>query len=298
MKKIISIALCFLMVFMLCPSAVFAASTITWTGSADDGSWYTAGNWDLNQVPVDNDYVLIPESSVVDYTYGETSVMLNCAGNLTVSGGALKLASGNSSLTNGKLDGAGDITITEGGNFLWSGGSIEGLGRLIIENKANLYANASSSLDRYLVNSGSLLITDSLRLTGGAEGSGNFNIQEGKTLELSGSGDYNLSSSNISNMGTLRISNTCTSVNFNSDYTQQSTGTLEFDIGGPSDFTQLEVAGTASPNGILKINILDGYNPSSDDTFEIMTYGSRTGTFSSIVSNLSEITFEPIYTDT
>ncbi|MGI6425346.1 MAG: hypothetical protein ACOX2A_09105 [Tepidanaerobacteraceae bacterium] len=88
----------------------------------------------------------------------------------------------NSSLINGKLDGAGDITITNGSSFVWIGGNIEGTGRLIIEDNANLYAKASSSLDRYLVNNGSLLIDvdGSLRLTGGAEGSGNFNIQGGQ----------------------------------------------------------------------------------------------------------------------
>ena len=123
MKRIISLALCFIMAFSLC-QPVFAASTITWNGEAGDGLWHTAGNWDLAQVPMDGDSVIIPESSVVEYVYGETSVRLNCAGNLTVSSGTLKLASGNSSLTKGKLDGAGDITVATGGNFLWSGGSI------------------------------------------------------------------------------------------------------------------------------------------------------------------------------
>jgi alpha-tubulin suppressor-like RCC1 family protein len=301
MRRIVSIALCFLVVFALCPSAAFAASTITWNGGAGDGLWHTAGNWDLEQVPIDGDYVIIPESSEVEYAGGETSVRLNCAGNLTVSGGTLKITNPslyeNSSLINGKLDGEGDITITEESNLLWNGGSIEGSGSLIIENNANLYA-IPSSLDRYLVNNGALLINGgSLRLTGGAEGSGNFSIQENKTLELGGNESYNLSS-NVANMGTLKILDTCTSVNFNSGYTQQNTGTLEFDIGGLSDFTQLEVTGNAILNGELKINILGGYVPSSGDTFEILTCGSRTGEFASISSNTDGITFEPTYTDT
>jgi hypothetical protein len=300
MKRLISTVLCFMLVFTQFLSAAFAASTITWTGSDGDGSWHTAGNWDLAQIPVDSDYVIIPASSVVEYDYGETSVRLNCAGNLTVSGGTLSLTNTspyeNSSLTNGKLDGAGDIIISTGSNLSWSGGSIEGSGKLIIENNANLYATPSS-LDRYLVNNGSLLINgSSLRLTGGAEGSGNFSIQENKTLELGGN-IYNLSSP-VANMGTLKILDTCTSVNLNSSYTQQNTGTLEFDIGGLSDFTQLEVTGNTILNGELKINILDGYNPSSGDTFEIMTCGSRTGEFASISSNTDGITFEPTYTDT
>ncbi len=195
-----------MMVFALCPP-VFAFSTITWTGAAGDGSWHKAGNWDLNQVPVDKDYVIVPESSVVVYSSGETSVRLNCAGNLTVSGGTLKFASGNSSLTNGKLDGAGNIEITAGGNFTWSGGSIVGSGKITVDQNANFYA-ASSLLDRYLVNNGSLLINgSSLTLTGGAEGNGNFTIQQGETLELGGNNkSYNLSR-NLNNSGVLRISN-------------------------------------------------------------------------------------------
>jgi uncharacterized repeat protein (TIGR02543 family) len=300
MKRIISLALCFLLTFTLC-QPVFALKELEWTGAADDGSWHNAANWNPAQVPEDGGYVIIPESSVVEYVYGETSVRLNCAGNLTVSGGTLKMSnpslSENSSLTNGKLDGAGDITIPNGSSFVWSGGNIEGTGKLIIEDEANLYAKASASLDRYLVNNGSLLITDSLRLTCGAEGSGNFNIQEDQTLELGGSGSYNLSS-NFNNFGTLKILNTCSAAQFNSGYTQQKTGTLEFDIGGTSEFTTLEVTGTALLNGKLKINILDGYGPIPGDTFEIMTYSARVGTFSSIESNLPEITFEATYTDT
>jgi hypothetical protein len=51
-------------------------------------------------------------------------------------------------------------------------------------------------------------------------------------------------------------------------------------------------------NGILKINILDGYIPSPGDTFEIMTCGSRAGTFSSIESNIPEVDLscQPILT--
>jgi hypothetical protein len=284
-------------VFALCPPA-FAFSNIAWTGAAGDGSWHSAGNWNPNQVPVDGDYVSVPASSVVEYSSGETSVRLNCAGNLTVSGGTLKFASGNSSLTNGKLDGAGDIQITAGGNFSWSGGSIVGSGKIIVDQNANFYAD-SSPLNRYLVNNGSLLISgDSLTLTGGAEGNGNFSIQQDKTLELRGSAIYNLSKS-LCNMGVLRISNACTSVGLSSDYTQQSTGTLEFDIGGTSDFTKLGVTGQASlNNGELKLYVSDGYAPSPGDTFEIMTYGSRTGVFSSITSMRDGIAFEPTYTDT
>jgi hypothetical protein len=295
MKRIILLVLCFLLIFMLCQPVL--ATSLEWTGAASDGSWHTADNWDFGKVPEDGDYVLIPEDSVVEYAYGETSVMLNCAGNLTVSGGTLKFI-GNSFLRDGKLDVDGDITISGNGYFSWSGGSIEGSGKLIIEEFAKFSTKASSSLDRFLVNNGSLLINDSLTLTGGAEGSGNFNTQEDQTLKLGGSESYDLSTLNFSNMGTLKIANTCTSAQFNYDFTQHNTGTLEFDIGGLNDFTSLEVRGKASLKGVLKINILDGYVPQAGDSFEIMTYSSNTGTFSSIESNIPGITFVPTYTGT
>jgi hypothetical protein len=270
---------------------------MTWTGSAGDKSWHTAGNWDPAQVPVDGDIVTIPDSSIVEYSSGETSVRLNCAGHLTVSGGTLKLGFGNSILTSGKLDGSGDIVTLAHGELFWNGGSIEGTGNLIVNNGSILTTKASASLDRYLVNNGSLLMTGNLRLTGGAEGIGTFPIQAGQILELS-SGSYDLNSLNVNNSGTLRISNTCTFARFNYDFTQQNKGTLEFAIGGPDDFTKLEVAKRATLYGVLKINILDGYVPQAGDTFEIITYSSRTGKFSSIESNVPEITFEPTYSNT
>ena len=73
-----------------------------------------------------------------------------------------------------------------------------------------LHAKAAASLDRYLVNNGSLFINGSLKLTGGAEGIGNFPIHDGETLELGGSGSYNLTASiltilNSKNSKHLRI---------------------------------------------------------------------------------------------
>jgi hypothetical protein len=294
-KRIVSLLLCFILAFSICQPAF--AAVMTWTGSAGDKSWHTAGNWDPAQVPVDGDIVTIPDSSIVEYSSGETSVRLNCAGHLTVSGGTLKLGFGNSILTSGKLDGSGDIVTLAHGELFWNGGSIEGTGNLIVNNGSILTTKASASLDRYLVNNGSLLMTGNLRLTGGAEGIGTFPIQAGQILELS-SGSYDLNSLNVNNSGTLRISNTCTFARFNYDFTQQNKGTLEFAIGGPDDFTKLEVAKRATLYGVLKINILDGYVPQAGDTFEIITYSSRTGKFSSIESNVPEITFEPTYSNT
>ena len=301
MKRIIPLALCFLLIisFTFTQPVFSAGETITWTGDVGDGLWHTAGNWNPAQVPGDGDLVIIPELADVVYEGGETTVILNCAGNLTVSDGALKVY-GSSTLTNGKLDGAGDIEILATGKLTWNGGSIEGSGKLIL-NQSELLVS-QPCLERYLVTIGSLsklsIMSDSLKLTGGAEGEGDFPIQAGQTLELADSESYNLSSLNINNYGTLKVANTCEFVRFNYDFTQQNTGTLEFDIGGPDDFTKLEVGDEAMLYGKLKINMLDGYVPHEGDTFEIITYNKKYGTFSSIVSNIDDITFEPAYNGT
>ncbi|NLG32497.1 MAG: hypothetical protein GX550_03160, partial [Syntrophomonadaceae bacterium] len=69
MKRIVLLILCFIFAFTICQPKMAAQTMITWTGAAGDGSWHTAGNWNPEQEPMDGDYVIIPESSVVEYVY-------------------------------------------------------------------------------------------------------------------------------------------------------------------------------------------------------------------------------------
>src|SRR5207302_9434766 len=40
--------------------------SVTWTGSAGDGQWNTAGNWDVNRVPTASDPVVVNLSQTVN----------------------------------------------------------------------------------------------------------------------------------------------------------------------------------------------------------------------------------------
>ena len=44
---------------------IFAANgaTVTWTGTAGDGKWLTAENWDSGSVPAITDEIIIPAGS-------------------------------------------------------------------------------------------------------------------------------------------------------------------------------------------------------------------------------------------
>jgi hypothetical protein len=69
-------------------------------------------------------------------------------------------------------------------------------------------------------------------------------------------------------------------------YTQGTNGTLEVEIDGTTPITEfdvLTVTGAASLGGTLAID--QGFNPSSADTFQVVTSASRTGTFANLTGD-------------
>ncbi len=72
---------------------------------------------------------------------------------------------------------------------------------------------------------------------------------------------------------------------FDRTYDQTPLGTLNVRIGGITPtvaFNQYSVSQAATLSGTLAITLVNSYEPDLGDTFEIMTFGSRSGTFSSV----------------
>ncbi|MBL9169120.1 MAG: hypothetical protein JNN07_15375 [Verrucomicrobiales bacterium] len=72
-------------------------------------------------------------------------------------------------------------------------------------------------------------------------------------------------------------------------------------IGGPDpgqDFGQLQVTGSAALSGALELELANGFTPATNQTFAILTCGSRTGTFSSFQGGFiaDGFYFRPSYT--
>jgi hypothetical protein len=64
------------------------------------------------------------------------------------------------------------------------------------------------------------------------------------------------------------------------NYPRGANGSLAFDIASLTSFDQLNVTGHASLNGTLFVDLLNGYVPQVGNMFDIMNFGSSSGTFS------------------
>jgi len=101
--------------------AVRAEGFVVWTGEAGTPDWHTDTNWNPARVPDDGHIVIIRKGSVVECNYDTKAVMLQCEGDLIVSGGILNLANG---------------SVLNGGRLTWAGGTIRGSGKLIVATDA------------------------------------------------------------------------------------------------------------------------------------------------------------------
>lgn len=266
-------------------SARAEGATVTWTGNAGDKSWHTAGNWDGDQVPSTGDTVIIPAESVVEYVYGavygETTVTLECAGQLTVSGGNTFNITGPSIFTEGKLINHGTVNINTN----------SAMNINVLENEGDATINSDLTLKDLQLKSGTvkgsgnLTIDDSLNAfgwTGGTlEGAGTLTVGPQGSFPISG----NIKNLNrkLINKGyiyfgsTATISDTidfinsgkievCHSINPElriPNYTQTETGVLTLDMrdatSNPNWAARLDTK-NASLAGTLNLKFVS-YNP-------------------------------------
>jgi hypothetical protein len=71
------------------------------------------------------------------------------------------------------------------------------------------------------------------------------------------------------------------------NYTQTSTGVLNLEAAGSSDYDQLQVSGAATLAGTLNLGLIDSFVPVQGDTFVLLTVASSSGSFGTV--NLPEL---------
>ncbi len=189
---------------------------------------------------------------------------------ITQDGGTLISEHGGGVISNdgGSLvaQGGGNLVAQGGGNFDVSGGTAaDSSGKVKAATAASGFIQTAGETDMNLIR-----ITGPVTVNGGV---------------LSGSGV--IAGDLTVNGGYIAPGHSAGLVAVTGNYTQGTQGTLIIENGGPNpnQFDQLQVGGTATLGGNLDVRTINGYQPSSADTFNPIGYGAVSGTFAAVSSN-------------
>jgi hypothetical protein len=197
-------------------------------------------------------------------TLGNTGVASSNAGTITVTNSSQLMLIA-STFTN-----TGTLAVTEQGAITLNGATVLAGGSF------NVGANSTATASKTLTQTGgttqvdgTLTTTTALLLKGGdLVGSGTIN------------GDVNNSGGTVQpgdGLGTLAI---------NGKYTQTTGGKTEILLGGLQQgvtYDLLSVTNLATLGGELDVKLTNGFMASNGQTFDFLSYGSRTGVYSSLV---------------
>ncbi|HEY2799603.1 MAG TPA: autotransporter-associated beta strand repeat-containing protein [Chthoniobacterales bacterium] len=184
-------------------------------------------------------------------------------------------------------------------------GSVEGNGLVHLgANTLTVGANGLSTIFAGVIDDGGAggsltkIGTGTWTLSGDSTFTGTANINAGKLIVggsttsdvivntggiLGGAGA--VGSVTVNNGGTISPGDPKT-LTVNGDYEQNSGATLTVAIGGTTtgSYDQLHVTGhaTLADGAVLKLNFINGFAPHTGDTFDLLSFGSLTGSFGTI----------------
>ena len=168
------------------------------------------------------------------------------------------------------------LDIKEEIPFQSRGGSLSA--ERIVIRAGTLQTNSTVGAGVFSVTGGQIRVLEQGTLTVG--GNQNLNLVDGSSLY--GSGIVN---AHLTNAGFMAPGLSQGQLQVLQDYTQESTGTLEIELGGTmpgSGHDQVAVTGDATLGGALEVKLADGYSPIPIDTFTILTANAVSGTFDSV----------------
>jgi len=268
-----------------------------------------------------------PATALVEWTGGtftlNPGVQLNGVGLYKINGvGATVVGNANVSvenldLVNGSstLSGTGTVTIASVMN--WPAGTMDGSGRTIIPVGATLQVGGPSgvSLKRTLENGGTALWTaaGTMILLNGVitnRAGGLFNVQNaaqfffaGGACRFDNTGTFRKSAStgtttigsglNFTNYGTVDIRSGILAAN--GGYVSSPGALLNCALGGTTpgtNYGQLQVAGAVTLNGALSVDLINGFSPAINDSFTVVTAGTRNGTFNNFFFPSNAVTMQ------
>jgi hypothetical protein len=114
------------------------------------------------------------------------------------------------------------------------------------------------------------------QLAGGSLSGGTMAFNGGS---LSGNGTI---SAFVTNGGQISPGTSPGTLTISGNYAQSAAGVLNIEVGGlaaGSQFDRLIVTGTATLNGAIQVGLINGFVPSAGNSFQAMTFASRSGNF-------------------
>ncbi len=268
---------------ILTGAATLTANTFTWTGGTQAGSGATTvplgGTFNLNG----SGLKILTQRTL---NQGGTGIWADI-GTVQLGNGALFANSGTFEIQSNAT-----MQLTAGGS------------QPLVTNTGTIHKNAVAGIttfnDLRIQNSGTFRVSlGTIALTGAAasftQTGGSTMLSGGSlgavpTLDFAGGAltGFGTISGSVSNNGaTIQPGGPLAAgtLSITGNYTQAGTGVLAMDAGGTTpgtQYDQLNVGGTATLSGTLTVNYINSYTPGTSDVLNIVTAGTRTGTFSAV----------------
>jgi hypothetical protein len=138
-------------------------------------------------------------------------------------------------------------------------------------------SGGSRAFQGSLTNEGTVVLNAALT----ASGSGFVNAEGGS---MGGAFGLTLSGVTLANAGRLRPGSPLGTLPIAGSVAFAGTGSLDVELGGPAagQFDRLQLSGSAALDGTLRVALANAFVPEPGQTFEVLTFGSRSGAFSSV----------------
>jgi IPT/TIG domain/G8 domain len=178
---------------------------------------------------------------------------------------------------------SGTTALNKGVLFLSGGGG--SIGTITTASGTSLSFSSTTftlSSGSVISGSGSVGFASGTTTVAGALTASGFTITSGATV--SGAATF---TGNVTNNGALNVAGTGTpgKVTITGNYTQGATGSLKIELGGltaGTQFDQLAISGAATLAGTLNLSLINSFAPSIGNSFQILTFASKTGTFGTV----------------
>ena len=252
------------------------ADNIEWNVDAL-GDWTEATNWSTLQAPSTNSdtavfggVITAPRTVVVDSAVTVKGVVFDNASKYAVAGtGSVNLEAsvGNAA-----------ISVAQGTHEFQARVNLMG------DTDADIAAGASLEFNNRLSLGGNTLTKTG---EGAMQINNDLNTGGGSVVVLGGSlgGGGTVGGNVMNTSGAVAPGNSSGQLTVEGDYTQGSTGLLAIELGGlilGTEYDHLQVTGNAALDGKLSVSLIEGFNPSAGDSFDILDWGTIGGTFAAM----------------